>query len=153
MFVTQLLSFILHVLCPRFDLFSVPFWQYLEKKQIPVSEVESKLKKVKVISQRFFSLTCHLTFLIKSNILTRKRTNLLKWLIVGIFDIFTSISKFSHNFFLITITVFNKNANLKKRKRKKSSRYRSTVDYQVCSCQGSDLRKKKINETQASGIK
>lgn len=78
MFVTQLLSFILHVLCPRFDLFSVPFWQYLEKKQIPVSEVESKLKKVKVISQRFFSLTCHLTFLIKSNILTRKRTNLLK---------------------------------------------------------------------------
>lgn len=56
MFVTQLLSFILHVLCPRFDLFSVPFWQYLEKKQIPVSEVESKLKKVKVISQRFFFL-------------------------------------------------------------------------------------------------
>lgn len=78
MFVTQSLKFILHVLCPRFDLFSVPFWQYLEKKHIPVSEVESKLKKVNVISQRFFSLTCHLTFLIKSKILTRKRTNLLK---------------------------------------------------------------------------
>lgn len=149
MFVTQLLSFILHVLCRRFDLFSVLFWQYLEKKKIPVREVESKLKKVKVISQRFFSLTCHLTFLIKSNILTRKRTNLLKWLIVGIFDIFTSISKFSQFFFNNNHCVlFNKNANLKK-ERKKSSRYRSAVDYQVCS----DLRKKKINETQASDIK
>lgn len=114
MFVTQLLSFILHVLCPRFDLFSVPFWQYLEKKQIPVSEVESKLKKVKVISQRFFSLTCHLTFLIKSNILTRKRTNLLKWLIKGKFDIFYIHFKVLTQFF------FNNNHCVKKKEKEKS---------------------------------
>lgn len=73
MFVTQMLNFILHVLGPRFSFLS-HFWQFLEKKHIPVSEVELKLKKVKVT--RFFSLTCYFILLRKSKILTRERKDI-----------------------------------------------------------------------------
>lgn len=110
MFVTQMLNFILHVLGPRFSFLS-HFWQFLEKKHIPVSEVELKLKKVKVT--RFFSLTCYFILLRKSKILTRERKDIWQWFILGKFDTLTSIKKFSLKFFL-TITMFNKNANKKK---------------------------------------
>lgn len=94
-------------------LFSVPFLAILREKthMIPVSEVELKLKKVKVT--RFFSLTCYFILLRKSKILTRERKDIWQWFILGKFDTLTSIKKFSLKFFL-TITMFNKNANKKK---------------------------------------
>lgn len=64
MFVTQMLNFILHVLGPRFSFLS-HFWQFLEKKHIPVSEVELKLKKVKVTRFFFLDLLFHFTQKIK----------------------------------------------------------------------------------------
>lgn len=122
MFVTQLLNFILHVLCPRFDLFSVPFWQYLEKKQIPVSEVEIWIEIEKGKSNKskifFLDLSSHFPHKIKD--IEKKENKSLEVTNSGNIWHFYIHFKVLTQFFLITITVFNKNANLKKKEKEKS---------------------------------
>lgn len=125
-------------------LFSVPFLAILREKNTYDTCKWSRIEIEKGKSNQIFSLTCYLILLKKSKILTRERKDIWQWFILGKFDILTSIKKFSLKFFL-TITMFNKNAN-----KKKTSRYSSTLKYQVCSCQGSIFF---FNETEARCIK
>lgn len=95
---------------------------YLEKKQIPVSEVEIwiEIEKGKSNKSKIFVLDLSSHFPHKIKDIDKKENKSLEVTNKGKIWHFLHPFQSSHTIlFLITITVFNKNANLKKKKKKK----------------------------------